>query len=93
MASCNGPCPPGTNGRNYPLDTKAKFLSNSVNVNSCGGSGGPRLDITGKDPSNSYFIDRLKGIGGTRMPRGGPALSKTSINLIEDWISQGGKDN
>ncbi|MCF7808403.1 MAG: choice-of-anchor D domain-containing protein [Candidatus Marinimicrobia bacterium] len=45
------------------------------------------------DAANSRIIQRLKGIGGSRMPLNNPALPDATIQLIETWIDQGALDN
>lgn len=51
--------------------------------------------VTANDPSNSYLIKKLEGteITGSRMPRGGAALTTEQIQTIKDWITGGAQDN
>ncbi len=44
------------------------------------------------DPDNSYLIQKLEGaagIGGQRMPLGGPFLDQATIDVIRQWITDG----
>lgn len=49
--------------------------------------------VNSGDGANSKIVQRLKGIGGSRMPLNGSALSDASIELVETWIDQGALDN
>ncbi len=78
-------CPPSTNGNGYGMGTKTAFLNNSISQNACGAK---KQRVSANSPTNSYLLDRLKGIGSSTMPPSG-TLPTTAINIIEDWISQG----
>src|SRR5262249_46601449 len=44
------------------------------------------------DPDSSYIIQKLEGApstSGERMPRGGPYLSQSTIDVIRQWITNG----
>jgi hypothetical protein len=44
------------------------------------------------DPANSYLFIKItngEGIQGSRMPRGGPALSEDLIAAVKEWIERG----
>jgi uncharacterized protein (TIGR03118 family) len=48
------------------------------------------------DPDNSYLIQKLEGvagIGGSRMPLGGPFLDQATIDQIKSWIASGAPNN
>jgi uncharacterized protein (TIGR03118 family) len=48
------------------------------------------------DPANSYIIQKLEGaagIGGARMPLGGPYLDQATIDKVKVWIADGALDN
>jgi hypothetical protein len=47
--------------------------------------------VTPGDPDASYVIHKLEGTqeSGERMPRGGPYLPQSSIDVIRQWISDG----
>jgi uncharacterized protein (TIGR03118 family) len=48
------------------------------------------------DPDNSYLIQKLEGsagIGGSRMPLGGPFLDQATIDQIKSWIANGAPNN
>ena len=68
-----------------------------VNVPARGRAGAIRV-IPG-DPENSYLIDKLEntqsaaGGSGSRMPKGGAALSTDEIQAIRDWITTGAQNN
>ena len=47
-------------------------------------------------PESSYIILKLKGdprIVGERMPFGGPYLSASDIQMVQDWIAAGAKND
>lgn len=49
------------------------------------------LRVAPGDPDNSYLVHKIEGsaaVGG-RMPRGGPSLGTTDIDLIRQWIAAG----
>jgi hypothetical protein len=54
-----------------------------------GGRSG-KLFLAGKG-SKSLLVKRLKGQGGARMPKGGPPLSASQVQLVSKWIDQGPK--
>jgi uncharacterized protein (TIGR03118 family) len=48
------------------------------------------------DAANSYLIEKLEGaagIGGARMPLGGPYLDQATIDKIKAWINSGAANN
>jgi hypothetical protein len=50
------------------------------------------LRVKPGDPTNSYLIQKLlnsSGIVGAQMPFGGPYLPQSTIDVIEQWISEG----
>jgi PKD repeat protein len=53
----------------------------------------PTLDrIEPNSPATSYLYLKVIGdpsISGSQMPRGGPPLSATLVNLLRDWIERG----
>ena len=54
------------------------------------------LRVKPGDPSDSYIIQKLEGaagIGGQRMPLGGPYLDQTTIDQIKSWIAGGAPNN
>ena len=55
-----------------------------------------RVIVKPGDPTNSYLIQKLKGVNmcsGVRMPKFGTALSNSDLQTIADWISQGALNN
>ncbi len=91
--SCHSPtvnnC--GNSGaRKHGLNGATVFRTNTINVAACSSS---KSYVVPGDPGNSFTLDRLKGLGtqGTMPP--GSGLGTTRINLIEDWIRQGGQNN
>ncbi|MCG3135118.1 MAG: hypothetical protein HMLKMBBP_02621 [Planctomycetes bacterium] len=86
--SCHSPSSTscGSAGAGMNLATASNFYNQTVNVNSCSSS---KKRVLANDPSNSYFLDRLKGIGGSQMG----SLTNAEKNLISDWISQGAQNN
>lgn len=83
----SNPCSGGQS--QYGMGTISAFLSNSVSVGACAST---KTRIAAGNINGSYFIDRLKGIGGAVMPTGG-SLPSASILLIEDWVDQGALNN
>jgi hypothetical protein len=84
-AACHGGAMPK---EGLDLSTKAKALAQLVDVPSsqCGGE----LRVTSGDPSNSYLINKLTGVGmcmGSQMPKADAALSAADIDTIRTWIS------
>jgi len=77
----------GCHGGNGGLDvqTVAQLLR--------GGIHGPAV-VTGKADS-SLIVRKLSASSpfGDRMPRGGPYLADTTIQVLKTWINQGAKDN
>ena len=64
--------------------------ANIVNVRSSQMSNLDRIEPS--DPDNSYLYLKVIGdssISGSRMPRGGAALSQDLIDLLRDWIERG----
>ena len=54
------------------------------------------LRVAPGDPTNSYLIQKLEGaagIGGERMPLGGPYLDQATIDRIRSWIAAGAANN
>ena len=49
--------------------------------------------VTPGDGDNSLIIQRLRGIGGSRMPLSAPAVPDATIETIETWIDQGALNN
>ena len=49
------------------------------------------LRVAPNNADNSYLIQKLEGTAsnGSQMPRGGPALSQDTINIIRQWINAG----
>jgi len=50
------------------------------------------LRVKPGDPANSYLIQKLEGAGGivgVQMPFGGPYLPQSTIDVIQQWISNG----
>jgi hypothetical protein len=50
------------------------------------------LRVAPGDPANSYLMHKLEGgagLGGQRMPSGGPYLADGQIAIIERWIERG----
>jgi len=93
-------CHSGTNntcpiysGYEYGMGTASAFLSNSLNVTACSSSKVrlPSQGTTGSS-TNSFLLDRLKGISSSPMPPFG-SLTGTQIRIIQDWIDQGCQNN
>lgn len=75
-------CHTGTNKKGgLDLTTKAGLVK--------GGDSG-KLYKAGKS-SQSLIVKRLKGLSGTRMPKGDDPLDTTQIRLIAKWIDEGAK--
>jgi len=53
----------------------------------------PNLDrVKAGDPDSSYLVQKLEGatgIAGARMPKGGPYLPQSTIDVIRQWITNG----
>ena len=52
--------------------------------------------VTPGDAENSYLIHKLdgrSGIVGDRMPTNGPFLSTAQIDVMEQWINDGARNN
>lgn len=79
-ANCTG-CHGTSAGLN--LGSYAQLMSGSANG----------AVVNAGDGANSMIVQRLKGIGGSRMPLNGSALSDASIEQVETWIDQGALDN
>ncbi len=49
------------------------------------------LRVAPNNANNSYLIHKLEGTAasGSQMPRGGPALSQATIDIIRQWIDAG----
>lgn len=88
----NSSCPVGSGGNalGFGMATASAFRNNAIGTNACASS---KKRVQTLQPGNSFLVDRLKGIGGSRMPTSGAALSTLQINLIEDWITQGAQNN
>ena len=73
--------------------TSGNAYSNLVNV----GSVQVALNrVTPGDAENSYLIHKLdgrSGIVGDRMPTNGPFLTTAQIDVIEQWINDGARNN
>jgi hypothetical protein len=55
-----------------------------------------RVIVKPGDPSASYLVEKLLGVGmcaGLRMPLRGTPLSETDMATIEAWICQGAPNN
>jgi len=50
-------------------------------------------DLTPGDSLNSYLLQRLRGLGGSRMPQGGPYLENAQLDSIAVWIQAGAPNN
>jgi hypothetical protein len=53
---------------------------------------GDRPYVLVGQPDQSYLVEKLEAMRpacGTRMPRGGSALSAASLQLVRDWILGG----
>jgi len=54
------------------------------------------MRVKPNDAANSYLIQKLEGtagIGGARMPLGGPYLDQATIDKIKAWINSGAPNN
>jgi hypothetical protein len=69
--------------------TAGNSAANLINVHSPQDSNLVRV-IPG-DPDHSLLIQKLEGTQtvGQRMPRGGPFLDQSTINVIRQWITNG----
>lgn len=49
------------------------------------------LRVAPNNANNSYLIQKLEGTAasGSQMPRGGPALSQETIDVVREWINNG----
>ncbi len=57
-------------------------------------SGGTRgAGVVPRRSGQSLLVDALKGDGMPRMPQGGNAVPAAALQLVEDWIDQGARDN
>ena len=91
----NGSCAfSGCHGGNSPAEGMSLASGDSygdiVNVRSSQMSSLDRIEPS--DPNNSYLYLKVTGdssITGSRMPRGGAALSQDLIDLLRDWIERG----
>jgi len=94
--SSGASCPIGGAGSGYNMSSPAAFLAASRGVAACASTGSTRLPAQfsmGQTTSASaYLLGRLKNNPGPVMPQGG-ALSTSLINLIQDWIDQGVRNN
>ena len=63
-------------------------MSTKAGLNKGGDTG--KLFKAGKG-SQSLLVKRLKGQGGTRMPKGEKALQDSQIKLISRWIDEGAR--
>jgi len=84
----------GCHGGDSPAEGMSLASGNSfaaiVNVRSSQMSNLDRIEPS--DPDNSYLYLKVIGdssISGSRMPRGGAALSQDLIDLLRDWIERG----
>lgn len=79
-SNCSG-CHGSSGGLN--LSSYAQLMS--------GGNNG--AVVVAGDGANSRIVQRLRGIGGSRMPLNGAALPDATIEMVETWINQGALDN
>ena len=73
--------------------TSGNAYSNLVNVPSVQAA---LNRVTPGDAENSYLIHKLDGragIVGDRMPTNGPFLTAAQIDVIEQWINDGARNN
>jgi hypothetical protein len=62
-----------------------------VNVKT-GQCGGAKLRVVPGDPSASYLVNKLTGVGmcsGSVMPKAGGELSAAQIDVVRAWIGAG----
>jgi hypothetical protein len=68
-----------------------------VNVNSTQSTCSSYKLVLPGQPDQSYLISKLAGSGacftGSRMPKGGSALSAADVQLFRDWIANGAPNN
>lgn len=95
--TCSG-CHTGPTSTTLPagmnLSSTADSFAALVNVASL--QVGTLNRVTPNDPDNSYLIQKLEGtpgIGGVRMPQGGPFLDQATIDQVRQWISDGALNN
>jgi len=51
-----------------------------------------RVRVAPGAPQSSYLLDKLLGVNlcaGQRMPRGGPFLMQSELDLVQEWIASG----
>jgi hypothetical protein len=63
-------------------------------VNVAASQCGTRLRVKPGAPGSSYLINKLTGLdmcSGSKMPKGGAALSSAQMNVISAWIGSGAK--
>ncbi len=93
---CSG-CHSGPTSNNLPSGMN---LSNSA-ASHAALVGVPSLQVAlnrveSGDADNSYLVRKLEGaagIGGVRMPQGGPFLDQATIDSIRQWINDGAPNN
>lgn len=57
---------------------------------------GDRLRVAPGDATNSYLMDKLRGVdlcSGTQMPKAGQSLAESDLAAIESWICNGAQDD
>jgi hypothetical protein len=89
-ASCGCHVPGGPSP--FSLQAGSSY-GNLVNVQSIGACA-PLKRVLPRDTSSSVLYKKVSGTDcGTQMPRGGTPLPSTTIQLIQDWINQGARNN
>jgi hypothetical protein len=87
----------GTEVADMSFATKSKAYAGLVGVtaqgSACGRTG--EIRVVPGSSATSLLYTKIAGTQtcGTRMPKGRPALSQTSINLIKSWIDEGAQNN
>jgi hypothetical protein len=95
VAECTGPgCHSGAMPK-AGLDLRAAAAYDDL-VGIAASQCGDRLRVTPGDASNSYLMNKLRGVdlcSGTQMPKAGQSLSEPDLAAIESWICNGAPDN
>ena len=85
QANCHGCHQPAKPQGNYVMTSFAALVA--------GGESGSAAIVAG-NPAESYLVEQLALVDGqAEMPKGGPPLHETEIELIRRWINEGAEND
>ena len=88
LPTCHAAAQPPHDLSLQPADAYASLVNHAADESNHG------LDrVLPGDPANSFLVLKLRGTlepgEGDRMPRGGPYLDASAMQLITDWVTAG----